>query len=323
MRFRHTLYLAVILVVLATTALVLSFFSSRQGQTLLFPDFDSATASSIALQSPTNTIELIKEKEKWTVKLIEGSYPADVISVENALSNVKHLKAQELVSKNPAKQAIFEVEEKTGLKVKISDAKNKVLAEFYLGKSGPGFMGNYVRRADSSAVYLNQGYVRSAFEQTLDEWKDKTIWEVKKEEIQEVTITQTDSKLTLLKENDKWQVQTTNRTLNLNEKQTADLTKVDILLDKISHLKTASFPAQKELTEYGLQAGQVKNFITLKTASQTFTLNIGKLEDSKYYVQRADQSTIFTLSSSTIDDFFKKTALDFLPTPDNSNQNSQ
>ena len=83
-------------------------------------------------------------------------------------------------------------------------------------------------------------------------------------------------------------------------------TEIDSLLTTFSDLDTDDFAeATDDLGEYGLDTPQ-STISAVRNDGTTATLHIGKEEDGKLYVKRADTDTVFRLFKSNVDRLIKK-----------------
>ena len=108
---------------------------------------------------------LSKIKDTWVVASSDN-FPADQSKVEQLLTDLASLTKNNLVSINPDNHDEYGVGAE-GVVLKIGEQT------IIIGNSGPGFMSNYFRLAESDEVYLSD----TSFEPTAKdpEWKDLAI----------------------------------------------------------------------------------------------------------------------------------------------------
>lgn len=305
MKTKQLLILGIIFVVLALVVLI---FENPFGQSEyekkvetaipLFPNFNKEQVAKIEIIATGETTTLSKQDGKWGVASMDN-YPADSEGIEELLTKVTEFKNTQLVSNNPEKQAEFEVDS-TGVEAKLMDANQTLLAHLFVGKTTPGFLSSYVRAAESNNVYVAQGYLQSVFDKGTRTWKDRTIFDFNKGIVTQLNITSPEETVELhLDAEGTWQM--------LQPVASAvKKTEVDSLLTTFSELDTDDFAEAKEnLAEYGLDVPHSSISATLNDGT-TATLHIGKEEDGKLYVKRADKNTIFMLFKSNVDRLRKK-----------------
>lgn len=305
MKTKQLLILGGIFVVLA---LVVLLFENPFGQSEyekkvqtampLFPNFDKAQVAGVEIIAAGERTTLAKQDGKWVVTSLD-SYPADTEGVEELLTKVSEFKNTHHVSSNSDKQMEFEVESTTGVEVKLMDANDTLLAHLFVGKTTPGFLSSYVRAADTNDVYVAQGYLKSVFDKGERTWKDRTIFDFDEDIVTQVNITSPEETVELrLDAEGTWQ-------MLQPEASAVKQAEVDSLLATFSQLDTDDFAEPKELTEYELASPHSSISATLNDGT-TATLLIGKEEEDKLYVKRADGGTVFRLFKSNVDRLIKK-----------------
>ena len=305
MKTKQLLILGGVFVVLA---LVVLLFENPFGQSEyekkvqtampLFPNFDKAQVAGVEIIAAGESTTLAKQDGKWVVTSLD-SYPADAKGVEKLLTKVSEFKNTHHVSSNSDKQMEFEVESTTGVEVKLMDANDTLLAHLFVGKTTPGFLSSYVRVADTNDVYVAQGYLKSVFDKGERTWKDRTIFDFDEDIVTQVNITSPEETVELrLDAEGTWQ-------MLQPEASAVKQAEVDSLLATFSQLDTDDFAEPKELTEYELASPHSSISATLNDGT-TATLLIGKEEEDKLYVKRADGGTVFRLFKSNVDRLIKK-----------------
>lgn len=135
------------------------------------PNFDSANVARIEVDQLIDGASIRRTGDGWEVaELItpikkellekegqplpeESWQPADPQRVTGALGVFGGLDRGVLVSDNPEKQSLFQVD-KTGLSVRAFAADGKPVFEVIIGKNGPDFASNYIRKTNENTVYL-------------------------------------------------------------------------------------------------------------------------------------------------------------------------
>ncbi len=172
------------------------FFSKEEDSTpktdtskvLIFPDFNPAEAASISLRKGDQSVLMKNIDASWFV--IEGyEKPADPMVIEQTLEKINTFKKYDIVSQNKDKQATFEVDNETGLHVIISNADSSVLADFFVGKSGPYYNSTYLRTKGSDEVILINDNLRAAFTPWTGKWVDRTIFDIPQDTISQFELT--------------------------------------------------------------------------------------------------------------------------------------
>ena len=180
------------------------------------------------------------------------------------------------------------------------DTSDKVVAHLFVGKTTPGFLSSYVRPADANEVYVAQGYLQSVFDKGTRTWKDRTIFNFNKGIVTQLNIVSPEETLELRLDPDgAWQ-------MLKPVAAAAKTTEIDTLLTTFSGLDTDDFAAATDdLAAYGLDTPQSTISAVLNDGT-TATLHVGKEEEGKLYVKRADTETVFRLFKSNVDQLIKK-----------------
>ena len=305
MKTKQFFILGAIFIVLAIVVLILEnpFGQSEYEKKIetaipLFPNFNQEQVAKIEIIADGETTTLSKQNDDWVVASMDN-YPADSEGISELLSKVAAFKNTQLVSNNPEKQSEFEVDN-TGVEAKLMDANGTLLAHLFVGKTTPGFLSSYVRAADANDVYVAQGYLQSVFNKGDRTWKERTIFDFNKGIVTQLNISSPEEIVELRLDADgTWQML----------KPAASAVKqdeVDSLLTTLSGLDTDDFAeATDDLGAYGLDTPE-STISAVRNDGTTATLYIGKEEDGKLYVKRADTDTVFKLFKSNVDRLIKK-----------------
>jgi len=202
------------LVVLVVLLLVVANPFKQPGESTakgmpLFPGLKSKEPARIVVDG-RNDLTVWKEGEEWVIGGdVEGTvFPADTAGVNKALNAARTATTKEMVSSNPEKQSIFQVDS-TGAMIKIMAADSSVLADFVIGKSGSDYATNYVRPQGSDAVYVVGDRIKNQFDRPSRGMRDMFIFRVPKEEITRIEITRADSVMSLqAKDDGSWEMLT-------------------------------------------------------------------------------------------------------------------
>lgn len=302
MKLKKTLVLFITLVFLVLLAYLLERPKGTVQPSSLFPEFTIDAAGLIDVHnkgSKEEAVSLVKAGQDWKVAGEEG-FPADAELVKKALESISELKkAANVVSKNPENQKLYEVDPNNGIEVKVSDGKKKVLADFFVGKTGPDFMSTYLRKADSNVVLLCEGYhLRSAFSRTVKNWYDLNVSKFTPEEIAKIEIAGADGKkLTLKKDTDKWQL------IDPNQQQAqAQKNLADDMANTLSRLRSIDLLKAEpdKFAEYNLvpPARQVAVFLTDGTERK---ISVGKKNEQNQYYVRAEKDVVYLVAQYHID----------------------
>jgi hypothetical protein len=301
MNFKKTVILLIILCLLTWIAYILNRQPKKtEKESALFPEYTIEKAAAIRVNGPANKFTLNKEGDQWTV-VEEANLPADPELIKQALQTVTEIKKEGIVSQNPSKQEIFQVDPNNSLEVEIKGTGNKALAHFYIGKNGPDYMSTYVRKADSNDVLLYKGFhLRSRFDKTSDAWLDKFMVKFKIEDIDRLEFKRKDQSFSIKHEIDKWRLEKPEEYYIKEESIKEILT----TLTALRAVKVQPLNPAQPLREFGLDDPNLTLGITaFLTDGTSQTILIGKLEKNtdQYFVKHSDRPVVYKVGKFSID----------------------
>ena len=174
-----SLVLLILLGVLAVLVgvLVAERMGEQEGQPFhsQLVSLDPAQVSRIEIDSPKGKTVLEKRPDGWRLTA-PVDYPADPLLVNAALSLLTNLTSNALISSNPAKASVFEVDDAHAAKVSLFyDDEADPRARLMVGKLTPSFTSTYVSVAGSHEVHQVAGALRFQLERDATAWRDKTV----------------------------------------------------------------------------------------------------------------------------------------------------
>ena len=156
-------------------------------------------------------IRFEKEDGAWTIISKERKYAADNAMVSALISELNRLKPENVAATNKQRWKHFEVTDSLATKV-ILKSRNKKVAETLIGKmsfSQPQKATSYIRLAGEDVVYGIDGYLPMTFNRDLNSFRDKTVVNVKKENLTRLTFTNPDNGTFVLEKGEKnWMIGT-------------------------------------------------------------------------------------------------------------------
>jgi hypothetical protein len=204
---RNTWILLAVLAVLAVVAVVVLNQPGEQSTEGFLEEplvqYDSASVDRLEITSAQGHIVLARQGSRWMVE-DPISAPADEAAVGTAIGKGAAIRLKSLVSSNPEKRFLFQVDS-TATLVRIFDHGTE-RAAFRIGKLGTSYRDTYVRRENSDDVYLADGVLTYVFAKPARDWRDRTIVRIDQEAIQSVEFRYGDTTFTLLREDTVWTV---------------------------------------------------------------------------------------------------------------------
>lgn len=255
---------------------------------LTLPQVDPAAVTKIEISAKDQSFTLAKNGDAWTID--PGGFQADADKVEAALKKASALKGGELVSKNASGHATYELGDGAA-NIALADANGDIW-RLVLGKDTSDRRGQFVRKPDQDEVYRTEGRVSSSFPTTVEAWRSKTIFDLKKDEISAVEMLRGADALRLEKDGDQWRVAAP---AELPERFVLDQTQVESLVGAFSNLRAAEFADNTTPEEVGLATPPL--VITATTVSGPARLEMGDTADKQTFVKRGDGTQIYKIAS--------------------------
>jgi hypothetical protein len=310
MKGRTILVLLGVLLILAAAATL--FETNRRRATtasgdLLFPDLKVEDVDRIEI-TDTGGQEVVLEKqgERWRVAS-EGGRPAEPKLVTDILDRLPKLTADQVVSTNPERQALFQVDT-SGVVVHVSQ-KGKRTADFIVGKPGPDFLSTYVRAAGSDRVIQVPEYLPSLVSGHAT-WREKTLFALEQDNLRRYEY-QSPSRGHLLLTRDEAGVWS----LEQPETGTADESRTSILLRTFGTLKVREFADTVSVEAAGL--GADTTWVQATTADGVVhRLQIGgSAPRNQRYARRQGSDAIVTIPGGSVNTMMPVKEILLTPSP--------
>lgn len=292
---RNTIYSIIVLISLA----ILTFFAlNREGEVSstgssgqMLVDYDSTSVDKLEVVSPTGSIILEKQAGTWMLTA-PIKYKADETAATSAVGKGRKIELTSLVSTNPEKQKLFQVDS-SGTLVKVYE-KGSPKAAFRIGKASSSFTETYVRLEGSNEVQLTNEMISSYFNKQSKDWRNKTIFKIDEDKIRNVRFQYGDTTFTLSMQDSLWRI----------AKDSASQTAVKPLLSALANIQTDEF------IDSALMAMPKLTAIIEVEGTQ---IRFFKKDDTKYLVQTSQSAQWFELQNWRTTSLLKRKK-DLLPT---------
>jgi hypothetical protein len=258
------------------------------------------------------TLDVTKEGVTTTIKNEGGiykvtapvSYPADQATAKTAFEGLGKMDVSDLVTQQEAKQAEFEVDDKSGVRV-VAKHDDKILADLIVGKSvGAGTM---VRPSGSADVWQASGITKFAFDKGPTDWRDKSITTFQTTEVEKLDVASKDgAKISLKKtgtkegNEDKWDVVSSSVKI-----EKLDNGVPNGIVSALATWKASGFADGTTLTAAGLDAPSLTVTVGLKGGKSVSAL-IGSKKGDDTYVKKADAPQIFLVKKFNLERINKR-----------------
>ncbi len=164
---------------------------------------DSASVVKLDMRKAGKSITLENIGGRWTLTS-PLHFAADITPINQLLSALARFTVGSLISTNPEKQSLFQVDS-SGTLLTVTDRSGKSTA-LIVGKMGPSFSEVYFRLPSSKEVYLAEGFDGWLVSKDVKEWRDKTILGVTSEGIANLTYQMGDRQYKFLRDSAGWKL---------------------------------------------------------------------------------------------------------------------
>jgi hypothetical protein len=266
-----------------------------------------------------NSVKLVKQGEVWVLPEA-GDYPANGENVTSLLEKIEGIQTNRLVTQTDASHKRLQV---------AGDDFNRLLevglaggssSELFIGSQAGG-NATHVRAGDQSEVYLTGDLNPWDAGAQASNWIDTLYFEVPQADVTKLTLENENGTFEFAKAGESWTM------TDLAEDEILNESAVTSLLSQASSVRMSTPLGTEAQAAYGL--ANPKATVTLQTAAETFTLQIGAQnpdEDNSYVLSASKSPYFVQVAAFTGDNFANKTRTDFLqepPTPEDDTGTSE
>ena len=276
-------------------------------------DYDSAKVMRIEIEQLLDGARLKREGKRWLVAGLttplkeellkkEGRkkpairwHLADGSRVNGALGVFGGLERGVLVSTNPKKRAFYQVDDQTGLKVRLQGEGKQNILDVIIGKNGPDFASSYIRRADENDVYLVPRTLTGRFSTTVGDWREQNLWTVDIDNVTAMEVRSPKGAYSLTRSRDKksWTLRTINGGKIDNERAMG-------YVRKLASVRAVGFADDVDTKMAGLNEPEIDASITTVDGKR-LKFFIGKRDKKgRYYAKLEGGEDIYLLSKNFV-----------------------
>jgi hypothetical protein len=205
---RSTLITLAILVVLLIAYLVMYQNDKKSlsvKETSNWLGVDSGLVTRISVRRLGTAVDFEKAGEGWIVIDRGKSYLTEKGTVEQLADLAHTLSVGEIISSNPEKQMLFQVDTISGNTVTYSRDGNP-LATLIIGKTGADYQTTYVRKPDSKDVYSAKGNFARLLNRPASGYRDKILLTVDTTQIATLSFKSKDVDYRIGRQDSLWRV---------------------------------------------------------------------------------------------------------------------
>ena len=154
---------------------------------------DTSQVTKINVEPANNATPFSLEKtgSGWSLMVDDKQFSATSSSVSGLLGNLQNVKAERVVSKNPARYQDYSVDDTTGTRIELH-AGSKKLGDVMVGRfnfnqaTRSGI--SYLRLTEEEPVYSVDGFLSMSLSQGSDNYRDKSITSINSEDVTRITL---------------------------------------------------------------------------------------------------------------------------------------
>ena len=229
---RSTYILLGALVIMMAVVYLIKRPTAVEESTFAVPDIqvslNSSTVVKIEIERNKKYLRLERIRNIWKIT-DPVNYEVDDEAIKQILEGMSHFKITGLVSSNPEKQKVFQVnEEGTTVTFSTPDGKSTALV---IGKTDASTGQTYVRPTSSTSVYIAQGLAAPMVNREMRDWRQRTIYRADPSTIQLLSITSESEKYSLRRRGSKW----------ISSERVVPSALVNSALSKLTYLRADDF----------------------------------------------------------------------------------
>ncbi len=308
MKLKKEYFFIVLAIVLLAGYLAVRKTDRTEYQLPVIAKIAASDINRIEIARREGTVVLEKKESKWLIQ--PQDYLADSGKVTTMLDDLEKLSLTALVSESKS-YSRYDLESDKAIRVKAW-AGEAPKRDIQIGKPAPTFQHTFVRIGDAPEVYHAQQNLKTAFDQTADKLRDKSVLAFSLEEVKEIAITK-EGKQTVIRKSEtapppadpappaptegappvdaavkpaevQW----------LTDQGMADLSKINRLLSTLSRLSCESYLEGKSIS--GL-SNPIVSVVIKGKKDYTLTLYPKTEKDATNYpASSSETGSVFTLS---------------------------
>lgn len=299
MSSRSLRYLAVIFVVLGIIASSSWWWTKVPGLSELgdpnkwpVAQFSVADVQQVIIHSVSGS-ELVLNRTGvgWDV----NEYRAAQSLVSDLLNQLRSSKITTVVSRNADNFKTFGVSDEQATKITVKTTKDEI--SIWVGNSAQAASSYYVRVADAGPVYEVMGGLRQLAQQSVNEWRDKTVTNINESQVESMEVAIADVNYEITKADSGWQI---TRDGNQSELTGDQKTAIFTNLSPLSAIGFADATQEKVFSDT-TSSSVIK---VIKDDGQAVQVTLVKPTTGDSYVaQVTDDENFYMISSFVIDKF--------------------
>ena len=253
MKFKKEYVILLVIII----GLSIYLYSRRSDRTLYqlpeLPEVSAKKISKIEITGTGEKIVLNKADESWTIG--SEAYPAADNKVRQMIESIEQLTLTALISESK-NYVRYDLTEDQKISVKAW-AGGTLSRSFAIGKTDSSLKHTFVMLAEDPKVYQARSNIRSKFDQSIEDIRDKSVMSFSTDDIKEIQLLQGDRSVTLKREQAETAEDTADQKAPKSEAvwktpegKRADGAKVNDLLSTLSNLDCDTYITDRTKADF-------------------------------------------------------------------------
>lgn len=249
-----------------------------------FESLSIGNIDSISISKGDDSVTLQKDGGVWKV----GEHKADSEKISSLFEDLKELDISGPTSRNSENHEKFEVSEDKGIKLIFKQGDDET-ASYIIGKQAATYQTSYIRKSSEDQVFIADTNLRSLLPTEVNDWRDKTVVRVNREQVKKVEFDYVEEKFALaLQENNTWQI-----TDNQDNATTTEESLINRFFNNLNPLTANGFVEDEEDVEQFNTATSTQ-VIRLKDDNDNTVTELSLVkQDDAWWVKTSAKETIY------------------------------
>jgi hypothetical protein len=292
-----------LLAVLLVVYLLVSQSEQREMEPDITDNFlgiDSGAVDRIELKKLGSTLEFTRRGDGWYMGTNGQEYKAEPRALSQIESMSYSMKTGEIVSSNPDKQMLFQVDSLMGTRVNFY-RDTDLLGSVIVGKTGSSFQYTYVRKPESDNVYNAEGSYSRIFSQPPSSFRDKTLLSLQSDQINVIQFEGMETDYSLMNQDSVWKVLP-----QTNESFVGDMAAVDALIRQFANLRFNDFVKNPDSLAISFSQPDLRIIIGVRDGTERRLLFVKQEEGKNYYVKTEASDEPFVIYEYALNGLVRK-----------------
>jgi len=299
MKFKTTLILFIIFVVLLALVYFLEFQSKSQedtGDKLV--DLSSEDVERIVLKKGEEIIQFKRAEEDWLItEPLEAK--GDKYEINRLADDFSDLRIERIVEEEPSDLEKYDIPQ-TNVTLFVKGQEQPIT--ILIGMENPLDKTFFAKREDEQRVVLIPSLLKSLLEKNVFDFRQKDIFKFETDQAERIELKSKDIQWEAEKEDEEWFLQKPVHAL-------AKKSNITDILYSLSNLKAKEFVSEdkkdEEIKNFGLDNPRFEVSVTLPLENQQVTFSVQKKDDTVYATSSLS-SKIIRAEDSILSDLGKK-----------------